>query len=109
MTAPAAAGFVALLPFVLLGGICGLDVVSFPQAMISRPIVAATVAGALAGRAGLGLLEIPFHGLSIEVRPIMEFDPFSQVQGKRSVSRIGNHIQRRDQGGHYGPINLAPH
>jgi PTS system mannose-specific IIC component len=34
----------------------GLDVVSFPQAMISRPIVAATLGGAFAGDAASGLL-----------------------------------------------------
>ena len=45
-----------MLPFVLLGAIFGLDVVTFPQAMFSRPIVAATVSGALAGHADLGLL-----------------------------------------------------
>jgi PTS system mannose-specific IIC component len=45
-----------ILPFVVLGGVLGLDVVSFPQAMLSRPIVAATVAGAFAGSAVLGLL-----------------------------------------------------
>lgn len=46
----------ALLPYVLLGALAGLDVVSFPQAMISRPIVAATLAGALAGDVLAGLL-----------------------------------------------------
>lgn len=45
-----------LLPLALLGGILGLDVVSFPQAMISRPLVAATLAGALIGHPGSGLL-----------------------------------------------------
>lgn len=40
----------------LLGAIIGLDVVSFPQAMISRPIVAATVAGLLLGDPAGGLL-----------------------------------------------------
>jgi len=45
----------ALLPFALLGGLLGLDVVSFPQAMISRPIVAGTIAGALAGDPLAGL------------------------------------------------------
>ncbi len=45
-----------LLPLALLGGILGLDVVSFPQAMISRPLVAATLAGALIGQAPSGLL-----------------------------------------------------
>jgi mannose/fructose/N-acetylgalactosamine-specific phosphotransferase system component IIC len=45
-----------LLPIVMLGAIFGLDVVSFPQAMISRPIVAATAAGALMGEPMRGLL-----------------------------------------------------
>ena len=45
-----------LLTLALLGGVLGLDVVSFPQAMISRPIVAATLGGAFAGDAAGGLL-----------------------------------------------------
>jgi len=47
---------VALIPLALLGGILGLDVVSFPQAMISRPLVASTLAGALIGQSASGLL-----------------------------------------------------
>ena len=45
-----------LLPLSLLAGVMGLDVVSFPQAMISRPIVAATVAGVLLGAPIAGLV-----------------------------------------------------
>ena len=45
-----------LVPLALLGGLLGLDVVSFPQAMISRPLVAATLAGALIGDATSGIL-----------------------------------------------------
>lgn len=45
-----------LLPIAMLGGILGLDVVSFPQAMISRPLVAATISGALVGEAFSGML-----------------------------------------------------
>ena len=41
---------------VLLGATLGLDVVSFPQAQISRPLVAATLAGALMGQGASGLL-----------------------------------------------------
>jgi PTS system mannose-specific IIC component len=48
--------WVDLLPIALLGGLLGLDVVSFPQAMISRPLVAATCAGALVGHSLSGLL-----------------------------------------------------
>jgi PTS system mannose-specific IIC component len=40
----------------LLGGVLGLDTVSFPQAMLSRPIVGGTLAGALAGQPVAGLL-----------------------------------------------------
>jgi mannose/fructose/N-acetylgalactosamine-specific phosphotransferase system component IIC len=44
-----------ILPFAILGAVLGLDVVSFPQVMISRPIVASTIAGAFAGDAERGL------------------------------------------------------
>src|SRR6185312_14724616 len=47
---------VRLLPLTLLGALLGADVVSFPQAMLSRPIVAATLGGALAGNVAAGLL-----------------------------------------------------
>ena len=46
----------SLLPLAILGALLGLDVVSFPQAMLSRPLVAATLAGALAGHPGKGLV-----------------------------------------------------
>lgn len=45
-----------LFTVALLGAVIGLDVVSFPQAMISRPIVAATIAGLLLGDPAGGLL-----------------------------------------------------
>jgi mannose/fructose/N-acetylgalactosamine-specific phosphotransferase system component IIC len=48
--------FADVLPIAILGGLLGLDVVSFPQAMISRPLVAATLAGALIGDASSGML-----------------------------------------------------
>jgi mannose/fructose/N-acetylgalactosamine-specific phosphotransferase system component IIC len=47
---------IELLPLTLLGAMLGLDVVSFPQAMISRPIVSATLAGAWVGAPGRGLV-----------------------------------------------------
>lgn len=46
---------VFLVPLAVLGAVLGLDVVSFPQAMVSRPIVAATASGALLGQPGRGL------------------------------------------------------
>lgn len=45
-----------LVPLAVLGAVLGLDVVSFPQAMLSRPIVAATAAGALIGQPARGVL-----------------------------------------------------
>jgi PTS system mannose-specific IIC component len=47
---------VALVPLAILGAVAGLDVVSFPQAMLSRPIAAATLAGALMGNPVRGLI-----------------------------------------------------
>jgi mannose/fructose/N-acetylgalactosamine-specific phosphotransferase system component IIC len=49
------ADLMSVLPFAILGAVLGLDVVSFPQAMVSRPLVAATAAGALAGQPTQGL------------------------------------------------------
>lgn len=46
----------ALIPLGLLGAVLGLDTVSFPQAMLSRPLVAATLGGAMAGSPVSGLL-----------------------------------------------------
>ena len=40
----------------LLGGVVGLDSTSFPQAMISRPLVAGALTGALFGRPTEGLM-----------------------------------------------------
>ncbi|HJU75061.1 MAG TPA: PTS sugar transporter subunit IIC [Gemmatimonadaceae bacterium] len=45
-----------ILLIVLFGTLAGFDTVSFPQGMISRPIVAATLGGAATGDAGLGVL-----------------------------------------------------
>lgn len=46
----------SMIPVALLAGLIGLDVVSFPQAMLSRPIVGATLGGALAGSPEAGLV-----------------------------------------------------
>lgn len=50
-----AVDLLAFAPLAVLGAVLGLDVVSFPQAMISRPIVAATLAGAMLGHPLRGL------------------------------------------------------
>ena len=43
------------LPLLAWGTVVGIDLVSFPQGMLSRPLVAAAVAGAIAGDLGAGL------------------------------------------------------
>ena len=48
--------FFSIVPVSLLGAVVGLDMVSFPQMMLSRPLVSATVAGAFVGRPAAGLL-----------------------------------------------------
>ncbi len=59
-----------LLPLLLLGAVLGLDVVSFPQAMVSRPIVAATLAGAFAGMPAAGLVVgVALECLALETLP----------------------------------------
>ena len=45
-----------MLPIGVLGAVLGLDTVSFPQAMLSRPLIAATLGGALLGSPLSGLL-----------------------------------------------------
>lgn len=65
------ARLVDLVPLSMLGGVLGLDVVSFPQAMISRPIVAATVGGAFAGDALAGLVcGAALECLAVESLPV---------------------------------------
>lgn len=62
---------VDLVPLSLLGGVLGLDVVSFPQAMISRPIVACTLGGAFAGDALAGVVcGAALECLAVESLPV---------------------------------------
>lgn len=63
--------FTDLLPIALLGAVFGLDVVSFPQSMISRPLVAATAAGAFTGHPAAGLLlGIVLELIALETLPV---------------------------------------
>ena len=60
-----------VVPIALLGGVAGLDTVSFPQAMISRPLVAATLGGALVGAPGAGLLiGVVLELIALETMPV---------------------------------------
>jgi len=60
-----------VLPLLLWGTLVGLDLVSVPQAMISRPLVAGTVAGALAGDMEAGLrVAVLFELFALDVLPV---------------------------------------
>lgn len=60
-----------ILPLAVLAGVIGLDVVSFPQVMVSRPIVAATIGGAFVGAPLSGLLcGAAMECLALEALPV---------------------------------------
>jgi mannose/fructose/N-acetylgalactosamine-specific phosphotransferase system component IIC len=61
----------ALLPLVVWGTLVGLDLVSVPQMMIARPIVAGPVAGALLGDLATGLaLGVVFELFQYDILPV---------------------------------------
>lgn len=103
---PSALGLLALgaIPFALLGALAGLDVVSFPQAMISRPIAAATLAGALAGRPVHGLVA----GAMLELFAL-ETLPFgaSRYPEWGSASVVGGALYAVQPGGGPGALTTA--
>jgi PTS system mannose-specific IIC component len=67
----AAAWWFDVLPLSMLAGVIGLDVVSFPQAMVSRPIVAATLGGAFVGAPVAGLVcGAALECLALEALPV---------------------------------------
>jgi PTS system mannose-specific IIC component len=93
-----------LLPLSLLGAIVGLDVVCFPQAMYSRPLVAATLAGAFVGDAMRGLLV----GVVLELIAIATL-PFgaSRYPEWGSAAVVGGAISATLPGGHAGVVTIG--
>ncbi len=93
-----------LLPLALLGGVLGLDVVSFPQAMISRPLVAATFTGMLLGHSAAGL----FIGAALELIAL-ETLPFgaSRYPEWGSASVVGGAIFATHPNEPAGAMTLA--
>ena len=87
------------LPLALLGAMLGLDVVSFPQAMLSRPIVAATVAGAIVGDAAAGLLVgVALELIALETLPVgasryPEWGSASVVGGDAGAAHFSLHAE----------------
>jgi mannose/fructose/N-acetylgalactosamine-specific phosphotransferase system component IIC len=60
-----------VVPLLIWGSLVGLDLVSVPQAMISRPLVAGTVAGWVAGDLQAGLrLGVLFELFALDVLPV---------------------------------------
>jgi PTS system mannose-specific IIC component len=60
-----------VVPLLIWGTLVGLDLVSVPQAMISRPLVAGTVAGWLAGDMAAGLrMGVLFELFALDVLPV---------------------------------------
>ena len=92
------------LPLVLLGALLGLDVVSFPQAMVSRPIVAATLAGIVTGRPMSGLIA----GAALELIAL-ETLPFgaSRYPEWGSASVVGGALYALQPDGRAGALSLA--
>jgi len=88
----------------LLGGVLGLDTVSFPQAMLSRPIVSATLAGTLLGDPGSGLLV----GAALELFAV-ETLPFgaSRYPEWGSAAVIGGALFAKASGFNAGRLTTA--
>jgi PTS system mannose-specific IIC component len=89
------------LGLALLGGILGLDTVSFPQAMMSRPIVAGTLAGALMGDPLRGV----FFGATLELFAL-ETLPFgaSRYPEWGSASAVGGGLYALQGDNHAGTL-----
>lgn len=94
----------SLLPLTLLGALLGLDTVSFPQAMLSRPLVAATLGGAIAGSPLSGLL----MGAALELIAL-ETLPFgaSRYPEWGSASAVGGALFASAPGHPPGAMTLA--
>ncbi len=94
----------AFLPLVLLGALLGLDVVSFPQAMISRPLAASTLAGLVMGAPESGLLV----GAALELIAL-ETLPFgaSRYPEWGSAAVVGGALFASQPMGRAGSLTLA--
>jgi mannose/fructose/N-acetylgalactosamine-specific phosphotransferase system component IIC len=95
---------IELVPIALLGGLLGLDVVSFPQMMFSRPIVAATIAGAMAGDTYAGMMA----GAALELIALATL-PFgaSRYPEWGSASVVGGAIAASLGSGRAGGLTIA--
>lgn len=89
-------GLTSWVVLLVAGGLLGLDAVSWPQIMVSRPLVSSTVGGALVGDPGAGLvvgvalevLALPFQPFGAARYP--ETGPAGLVAGVAFASSSGN-------------------
>ena len=89
---------------VLAGAIVGFDTVSFPQAMLSRPIVAATLGGAIAGSASMGLLcGAILECFALETLPVGA----SRYPEWGSASLVGGALYADSPGGSAGALVMS--
>jgi mannose/fructose/N-acetylgalactosamine-specific phosphotransferase system component IIC len=93
-----------VLPIAILGGVLGLDVVGFPQAMISRPLVAATAGGALVGHSVSGML----IGAALELIAL-ETLPFGAARYPEwgSAATVGGALYAKHYGDPAGAMTMA--
>jgi mannose/fructose/N-acetylgalactosamine-specific phosphotransferase system component IIC len=93
-----------LLPIGMLGALLGLDTVSFPQAMLARPLVAATCGGALLGSPLSGLM----MGAALELIAV-ETLPFgaSRYPEWGSASAVGGALFAESPGHPAGALTIA--
>lgn len=90
----------------VLGGIVALDATSFPQAMVSRPLVAGTLTGALFGRPmdglAIGFVMEAFALISLPIGASRYPEP-----GLAAVSAAGAYIAATAPGATAGPLVVA--
>ncbi len=93
-----------LLPIGMLGALLGLDTVSFPQAMLARPLVAATCGGALLGSPMSGLI----MGAALELIAV-ETLPFgaSRYPEWGSASAVGGALFAESPNNPAGAMTIA--
>jgi len=93
-----------ILPIALLGGLLGLDVVGFPQAMISRPLVAATAGGMLVGHSMSGMIV----GAALELIAL-ETLPFGAARYPEwgSAATVGGVLYARHSADPAGAMTMA--
>jgi mannose/fructose/N-acetylgalactosamine-specific phosphotransferase system component IIC len=93
-----------VVPVAVLGAVLGLDVVGFPQAMVSRPLVAATAGGALMGHALSGML----IGAALELIAL-ETLPFGAARYPEwgSAATVGGALYANHYGDPPGAMTMA--